>query len=197
MTTLARKLRFVDYFALGFGVMVGTAWLVVMDDLLQRGGPLGALLGFTAGALMLLPIGYVYGNLVRGIPDAAGEVAYTARVFPSSVSFITGWMMFLAYFLTCPFEALAAGRITGYLFPSVNTIELYRIGNHPVYLPHFVLGLVITLSFTWLNYRGIRASARFLKFTTFTFLSLLVLFVLAGAKHRSPFPTERACIREN
>jgi amino acid permease len=54
MNTLARKLRLVDYFALGFGTMVGTAWLVVMDDILQRGGPLGALLGFTAGALMLL-----------------------------------------------------------------------------------------------------------------------------------------------
>jgi amino acid transporter len=186
MTTLARKLRFVDYFALGFGVMVGTAWLVVMDDLLQRGGPLGALLGFTVGALMLLPIGYVYGNLVRAVPDTAGEVAYTAKVFPTSVSFITGWMMFLAYFLTCPFEALAAGRITGYLFPFLNTIELYRVGDHPVYLPHIVLGLAITLFFTWLNYRGIRASARFLKFTTFTFLSLVVLFVLAGAKHGSP-----------
>ena len=42
---LARKLRLIDYFALGFGVMVGTAWLVVMDDILQRGGPLGAVLG--------------------------------------------------------------------------------------------------------------------------------------------------------
>jgi len=38
MTTLARKLNLVDYFALGFGAMVGTAWLVVMDDLLKRGG---------------------------------------------------------------------------------------------------------------------------------------------------------------
>jgi basic amino acid/polyamine antiporter, APA family len=186
MTTLARKLRLVDYFALGFGVMVGTAWLVVMDDLLQRGGPLGALLGFTAGALMLLPIGYVYGKLVRAIPDAAGEVAYTAKVFPSWVSFITGWMMFLAYFLTCPFEALAAGRITGYLFPSLNTMELYRLGDHPVYLPHILLGVVITVFFTWLNYRGIRASTRFLKITTFTFLSLVVVFALAGAKHGSP-----------
>lgn len=186
MTLLARKLRFVDYFALGFGVMVGTAWLVVMDDLLQRGGPLGALLGFTAGALMLLPIGYVYGKLVRAIPDAAGEVAYTASVFPSWVSFITGWMMFLAYFLTCPFEALAAGRILGYLFPSLNTIQLYQVGDHPVYLPHIALGLMITLFFTWLNYRGIRASARFLKITTFTFLSMVVVFLLAGAKHGSP-----------
>jgi len=185
MTTLARKLRLVDYFALGFGVMVGTGWLVVMDDLLQRGGPLGALLGFSAGALVLLPIGYVYGKLVRAIPDAAGEVAYTAHFFPQSVSFVTGWMMFLAYFLTCPFEALAAGRILGYLFPSLNTVELYRLGNYPVYLPHILLGLLVTGFFTWLNYRGIRASTRFLKFTTFSFLSLVILFAIAGAKHGS------------
>jgi basic amino acid/polyamine antiporter, APA family len=186
MITLARKLRLVDYFALGFGTMVGTGWLVVMDDILQRGGPLGAILGFTGGALMLLPIGYVYGKLVKLIPDAAGEVAYTARVLPSGVSFITGWMMFLGYFLTCPFEALAAGRITGYLFPSLNTIELYRIGNHPVYLPHLILGLAIALFFTWLNFRGIHTSTRFLKFTTFTFLALVLGFALAGAKHGAP-----------
>lgn len=186
MNTLARKLRLTDYFALGFGVMVGTAWLVVMDDILQRGGPLGAILGFTAGALILLPVGYVYGKLVVAIPDAGGEIAYTARVFPASVSFAAGWMMFLAYFLTCPFEALAAGRIAGYLFPSLNTIELYRVGNYTVYLPHVLLGLAITGFLTWLNYRGIRASASFLKFTTFTFLTLVVIFALAGARHGSP-----------
>jgi APA family basic amino acid/polyamine antiporter len=183
MNTLARKLRLVDYFALGFGTMVGTAWLVVMDDILQRGGPVGAILGFTAGALMLLPIGYVYGKLIKMIPDAAAEVAYSARVFPSGVSFATGWMMFLAYLLTCPFEALAAGRIAGYIFPSLNSIELYRLGNHSVYLPHVILGLIITGFFTWLNYYGIHASAKFLKFTTFIFLALVVVFALAGAQH--------------
>lgn len=83
MTTLARKLHLIDYFALGFGVMVGAAWLVVMDDLLERGGPLGAILGFVFRALTLLPIGYVYGKLVKAIPDAAGEVAYTAQFFPT------------------------------------------------------------------------------------------------------------------
>lgn len=185
MTTLARKLRLLDYFALGFGVMVGTAWLVVMDDILDRGGPLGAILGFTAGALILLPIGYVYGQLVREIPDAAGEAAYVARFFPPVVSFATGWMMFLSYFLTCPFEALAAGRITGYLFPSLNSMELYRIGGYPVYLPHMLLGLTLTVLLTWLNYRGIQASARLSKTTTFTFLALVMIFALAGASHGS------------
>jgi amino acid transporter len=185
MTTLARKLRLVDYFALGFGVMVGTAWLVVMDDILKRGGPLGAILGFTAGALILLPIGYVYGQLVRAIPDAAGEAAYVAKFFPPGVSFATGWMMFLSYFLTCPFEALAAGRISGYLFPSLNSFELYRLGGYPVYLPHMLLGLTLAVLLTWLNYRGIQASARLSKTATFTFLTLVIIFALAGARHGS------------
>ena len=185
MTKLARKLRLFDFFALAFGVMVGAGWLVVMDDILQRGGPLGAILGFTAGALMLLPVGYVYGQLVRAIPDAAGEVAYTARFFPPVISFITGWVMLFAYWLTCPFEALAAARISGYLFPSLNTFELYRLGGHPVYLPHILLGLTITVVLTWLNYRGIQASASFMKWTTFIFLSLVLIFGLAGAKRGS------------
>ncbi|HTM39995.1 MAG TPA: APC family permease [Terriglobales bacterium] len=183
MATLARKLRLVDYFVLAFGVMVGTAWLVVMDDILQRGGPLGAILGFTAGALMLLPIGYVYGQLVRAIPDAGGEAAYVARFFPRSVAFLTGWMVLLSYFLTCPFEALAAGRIAGYLFPSLNTFTLYRLGGRPVYLPHILLGLVIAVPLTWLNIRGIQSSARAAKWITFTFLTLVVVFAGAGASH--------------
>jgi basic amino acid/polyamine antiporter, APA family len=185
MTTLARKLHLIDYFALGFGVMVGAAWLVVMDDVLGRGGPLGAMLGFTLGALTLFPIGYVYGKLVKAIPDAAGEVAYTANFFPRSVSFVTGWMMLLSYFLTCPFEAVAAGKIAGYLFPSIDSIELYRVGGRPIFLWRVVLGLAITFLLTWLNYRGIEASARFLKWTTFTFLSLVVIFATEGFSHGS------------
>jgi len=50
-----------------------------MDDWLGRGGPLGGILGFAIGGAILLPIGYVYGQLVMAIPDAAGEVAYTRR----------------------------------------------------------------------------------------------------------------------
>jgi basic amino acid/polyamine antiporter, APA family len=186
MIALAHRLRLADYFALAFGVMVGTAWLVVMDDILRRGGPLGALLGFTAGALMLLPIGYVYGRLVPTIPDEAGEAAYIAQFFPRGVSFATGWMVFLSYFLTCPFEGLAAGRIAGYLFPSMNTHEVYRLGGYPVYLPHLLLGVVITIALTWVNYRGIRGGALLGKTTTFTFLTLVIIFALAGAGHGNP-----------
>ena len=184
--TLARKLRVVDYFALGWGTMVGVGWLVVMDDWLLRGGVLGAILGFAIGGALLLPIGYVYGQLVTAMPDAAGEVAYTAKVFSQSVSFATGWMMILAYFIVCPWEAVAVGRIAGYIFPALDSMELYRIAGQPVYLPHLVIGLGLTGLLTLLNYRGIRLSATFQNWTAFGTLALFVLFVGFGVSKGSP-----------
>jgi basic amino acid/polyamine antiporter, APA family len=184
--TLARKLRAVDYFALGWGTMVGVGWLVVMDDWLLLGGVLGAILGFAIGGALLLPIGYVYGRLVAAMPDAAGEVAYTAKVFPQSISFATGWMMILAYFIVCPWEAVAVGRIAGYIFPVLDSIELYRIGGQPVYLPHLVIGLGLTGLLTLLNYSGIRLSATFQNWTAFGTLALFALFVGVGVSKGSP-----------
>jgi APA family basic amino acid/polyamine antiporter len=184
--TLARKLRVVDYFALGWGTMVGVGWLVVMDDWLLRGGTLGTILGFVIGGTLLLPIGYVYGRLVAAVPDAAGEVAYTAKVFPRSVSFATGWMMILAYFIVCPWEAVAVGKIAGYIFPALDSMELYRIAGRPVYLPHLVIGLGLTGLLTLLNYRGIRLSATFQNWTAFGTLALFVLFVGVGVSKGSP-----------
>jgi basic amino acid/polyamine antiporter, APA family len=185
MVQLARKLRLVDYFTLGWGTMVGVGWLVVMDDWLLRGGALGAILGFAIGGALLLPIGYVYGKLVAQIPDAAAEVAYTARVFPKSVSFATGWMMFLAYFIVCPWEAVAVGKIAGYVLPGVDSIELYRVAGRPVYLPHLLIGLGLTAIITVLNYRGIRLSATFQNWTAFGTLALFAIFVSVGIGHGS------------
>src|ERR1700676_4986305 len=186
MITLARRLRVVDYFALGWGTMVGVGWLVGMDDWLLRGGALGAILGFAIGGALLLPIGYVYGQLVSAMPDAAGEVAYTAEVFPRSVSFSTGWMMILAYFIVCPWEAVAVGKIAGYIFPALDSMELYRIAGRPVYLPHVVIGLALTALLTLLNYRGIRLSATFQNWTSFGTLALFVVFVALGVSRGSP-----------
>ena len=186
MTHLARKLRVVDYFTLGWGTMVGVGWLVVMDDWLGRGGPLGGVLGFAIGGALLLPIGYIYGQLVAAMPDAAGEVAYTAKVFPQSVSYATGWMMFLAYFIVCPWEAVALGRIAAFIFPWLDTFKIYRVAGRPVYLPHLALGLGLTALLTILNYRGIRLSATFQNWTTFAVLGLFVIFVSVGAAHGSP-----------
>jgi len=186
MTGLARKLGLRDYFALAFGTMIGSGWLVLMDDWLGRGCPLGVMLGFAIGALVLLPVGYVYGEWVKRMPEAVGEAAYTARVFPPILSYFTGWMMLLAYFIVCPWEAVVVGKVAAYLFPALNSIELYRVANHPVYLPRLVLGILMIGFLGVLNYRGIRGSASFQRVATTTVLVMVAAVAAASAAHGSP-----------
>jgi len=185
MIQLARKLRLRDYFALAFGTMIGVGWLVLMDDWLGRGGPFGAMLAFGIGGVLLLPVGYVYGEWVKRLPDAAGEAAYTAEVFPPIVSYFTGWIMLLAYFIVCPWEAVAVGKLAGYLIPSLNSIELYRIEGQPVFLPRLLLGILLTLFLGVLNYRGIRGSATFQGWATTTVLVLFAIVAFGSATHGS------------
>jgi amino acid transporter len=94
--------------------------------------------------------------------------------------------MILAYFIVCPWEAVAVGKIAAYVFPALDSVELYRIGGRPVYLPHLIVGLALTGFITLLNYRGIRLSATFQNWTTFGTLALFVVFVAFGASKGSP-----------
>jgi APA family basic amino acid/polyamine antiporter len=186
MPALAHKLKLHDYFALAFGTMIGTGWLVLMDDWLGRGGPLGAILAFALGAVILLPVGYVYGQWVKRLPDAAGEAAYTAQVFPPIVSYVTGWVMLLAYFAVCPWEAIALGKIAAYIFPSLDSVELYRVAGQPVFLPRLLLGIGLTVFLATVNYRGIRLSANFQRVMTSMVLFLFVVVAGISAFHGSP-----------
>ena len=179
-TVLARTLRTTEYFTLAFGTMVGVGWLIVIDDWLERGGPGGAMLGFLLGGLALVPIAFVYGRFVRAIPDAAGELAYAAKVFPPSVGFLAGWLMTLAYLIVCPWEAVAIGKVVSYLWPSIQSGELYRVGGVAVYFPALALGLFTTVFVIFLNYRGIRLSSRFQNVTTFGLLALFAVFTTMG-----------------
>jgi basic amino acid/polyamine antiporter, APA family len=185
MTNLARKLTLWNYFALGFGTMVGTGWIVLMDDWLGRGGPLGAMLGFAIGGVLLLPVGYVYGQWVARLPDAAGEAAYTAQVFAPAVSYFTGWMMLLAYFIVCPWEAVVVGKLAAYIFPGLNTFEMYRVAGQPVFLPRLVLGVILTIVLAYINYRGVRASGILQSWATSAVLIVAVLLMFVSVRSGS------------
>ena len=177
---LRRSLGAVEYFTFGFGSMVGVGWLVVIDDWLGRGGPGGAVLGFLGGTLLLLPVALTYGRLVRAIPDAGSEVAYTERVFSRNASFAAGWMMVLAYAIVCPWEAVAIGNLLARIFPAMNAIPLYTVADKVITLPRLLVGLALTLGIGFLNYRGIRTSGRFQNFTTLGLLACFAVFVVLG-----------------
>lgn len=143
------------------------------------------MLGFLGGALLLLPIARTYGRLVRMIPDAGAEIAYTERVFPTPVSFAAGWMMVLAYAIVCPWEAVAIGNLLARLFPAMNAMELYTIAGKTNTLPRLLAGLALTAGIGFMNYRGIRLSGRFQDVTTLALLACFAVFVALGFAHGS------------
>ena len=150
--------------------------------------PLGGVLGFAIGGALLLPIGYVYGQLVTAMPDAAGEVAYTAKVFPRSVSFATGWMMMLAYFIVCPWEAVAVGKIAGlYLSRARFSASSTASPDGRFILPHVVIGSGIDgasdpAELPWHSAQRNFSELDCLRDT----LALFVIFVACGVSKGSP-----------
>ena len=177
---LHRSLSSVEYFTFGFGTMVGVAWLILIDDWLARGGPLGAMIAFLAGGLLLLPVAHTYGRLVRAIQDAGAEIAYTERVFPPSVSFAAGWTMVLAYAIVCPWEAVAIGNLLARVFPALNTHALYTVAGKTIFAPRVALGVLLTAFITGINLRGIRPSGVFQDVTTFGLLVVFAVFAVLG-----------------
>jgi amino acid transporter len=166
--------------------MVGVGWLVIMDDWLARGGPAGAMLGFFGVALLLVPIAITYGRLVRAIPDAGAEIAYTERVFPRPVSFAAGWLMVLAYAIVCPWEAVAIGNLLARIFPAMNELPLYTVAGKVITVPRLVAGLALTAWIAFINYRGIRTSGRFQDLTTLGLLACFALFAALGFARGTP-----------
>src|SRR6476646_5033456 len=179
-TRLRGGLSTVEYFTFGFGTMIGVGWLVLMDDWLARGGPGGGMLGFLVGGLLLFPIAHTYGRLVRSIQDAGAEIAYTERVFPTSISFAAGWIMVLSYAIVCPWEAVATGNLLARVFPSLNSWQLYTVGGSAIYAPRLGVGLALTALVAFVNYRGINPSGVFQDVMTFGLLAIFVVFTLLG-----------------
>jgi amino acid transporter len=173
-------MRSTEYFTLAFGSIVGVGWLVVIGSWFRDGGPGGAMLAFALGGVLLVPVALVYGRLAGRMPETASEIAYTARVFPPVVSFLTGWSLTLAYLVVCPFEAVSIGLLVAWVFPDFSALELYTVGGWKVYLPHLLLGVGVTLAIAFVNHRGIHSSSRFQNWTTFGLLTVFCVFVPLG-----------------
>jgi basic amino acid/polyamine antiporter, APA family len=183
---LSRRLSAVEYFTFGFGSMVGVGWVVLIDDWLSRGGPGGAMIGFAAGGLLLLPVALTYGRLVRMIPDAGAEIAYAEGVFPRGAAFAAAWTMVLAYAIVCPWEAVAIGNLLSRVFPAMNSLPLYTIAGKTIFAPRLLAGLVLTWAIAAVNLRGIRPSGLFQDVATFGLLAIFAIFTIFGFAKGDP-----------
>jgi amino acid transporter len=179
-TGLGKELKARQYFTLALGNIIGVGWIIVLGKWLEQGGPLGTLLAFGVGALVMMAIGLCYAELAAMMPVAGGEFAYAYEVFGTRVAFAIGWFLALAYVATTVFEAVSFGWIMGAFWPAVKGPVLYSFRGDPVHLGGFLLGLGGMFFLARLNYRGLKSAAVFQDIFTYGLLAVTLVFVCAG-----------------
>ena len=62
-----------DILVIAFGAMIGWGWVVSSGGWIQKGGVLGAALGFVVGGVMIFFVGLTYAELTAAMPQCGGE----------------------------------------------------------------------------------------------------------------------------
>jgi basic amino acid/polyamine antiporter, APA family len=184
--TLRRTIGPFQFFALAIGVIIGSAWVVLVGDLLQLGGPGGAILGFTAGGFVMIVVAAAYGELASRIPVAGGEFIFAYRLFGRRLGFLVGWLITLYLVASTAFEAIALAAILQTLIPAVRGPALYSLLGQPVTLGGVSIGALGTLLITYLNHRDVRLAVRFQAAVTYSFLAVAFGVIIAGLVQGQP-----------
>ena len=160
--------------------MIGVGWVTALGGWFTQAGPLGAIIAFGIGGVMMLCIGLCYAETTPMLPVAGGEVAYSYLAFGTFKSFVVGWFLAFGYIAISGFEAISIGKVLGYLFPDSNWWPLYEVAGDVVYGSHLLLGAVFTALITWLHYRGIETAARVQRWLVLGFVAITFIFIGSG-----------------
>lgn len=82
----------------------------------RAGGTLPLFLGFLAGGLLMIVVGYSYSYMIAKFPVAGGEFAYAYKGFGRTASYICGWMLSLGYLSIVALNATALPVLASYIF---------------------------------------------------------------------------------
>jgi len=178
--SLKKEIKTRYFFILGIGATIGIGWVMVLGDWLEIAGPLGAILGFAGGTLIILIVGFCYAELASILPVAGGEVVYTYKIFGLKPAFIVSWYMTLAWVVISSFETISVAWIINMWFPRIKGTVLYSVRGEPIYLGNLLIGIIAMIVIIYINYRGLKWAAVFQEIFTYGLILFSLIFICAG-----------------
>ena len=157
--TFERVLSKKDVLALAFGAMIGWGWVVLAGSWVKTAGPLGAMLAFLMGGIMVLFVGLTYAELTSAMPKCGGEHVFTLRALGANASFMCTWSIILGYISVVAFEAVAFPTVLEYLIPGYIQGKMYAVAGYDVYFTWVLVGMVSSIAITVINYFGVKPAA--------------------------------------
>jgi APA family basic amino acid/polyamine antiporter len=148
-------------FTVLFGTIIGVAWIVAMGMWVREAGPVGAVVAFGAGALVMWLIGLCFAEMMALYPDANGSMAYVFESFGEHAAALVGWFLVLTYAATCAWYFVTVAWLIETAVPWIAGPTVYHTPFGPVRAGHLALGLFATILITAVNLRGVGARAVF------------------------------------
>lgn len=154
-TTLKKSLKPHWVWAIALGSSIGWGAFVQPTNWMSTAGPLGAILGFAIGGILMMLIAVSYGFLIRSFPVSGGEFAYAFISLGKTHAFISGWFLTLGYICIVALNASALALMFQFVFPLVlENLYMYEIAGWSVYGMEIIIATIALAIFGYLNVRG-------------------------------------------
>ena len=148
-----------DILVIAFGAMIGWGWVVSTGGWIEKGGVIGAALGFAIGGIMIFFVGLTYAELTAAMPQCGGEHVFSYWAMGSTGSFICTWMIVLGYVSVACFEACAYPTIITYLWPGILKGYMYTVAGFDIYASWLITAIVIAFLIMMINIIGAKTAA--------------------------------------
>lgn len=189
---LKGALGYPTYFALGFGCIVGSGWVLVLKEWIGQAGIGGAMIGFICGGIVMAAIAACYAELTSRLPEAGGEFVYMRATFGDSTAFIVGWFLLLNLVSVMIFEGIALALALQQILPGLKAAtSLYSVLGHAVTMDAILISIAGALAMGAVNIRGNRSASSFHNILTYGFLVItlaLLCYVMVFAVDRPAPP---------
>lgn len=161
--------------AIALGSAIGWGAFIQPVDWMATAGPLGVIIGFVIGAMLMMLIAVSYGFLIRSFPVSGGEFAYAFISLGRTHAFISGWFLTLGYICIVALNASAFALMFKYVFPSIiEHFHLYSIAGWEVFGMEIIIASLGLIVFGYLNVKGTGISGG----TQFIFALVMVVSVI-------------------
>jgi APA family basic amino acid/polyamine antiporter len=150
----------IQLFSLAIGAILGAGWIIGVGQWLVVAGPLGSIMGFFGGAIVLSLIAACYAEIGTRYPRTGGEVVYAGELFGARVAYFTGWFLAITYMAVCSFSTISIGWIVEALIPGFTGPTLYSVLGEPIHLMGLLAGIGALAAVTYVSIRGLDLTTR-------------------------------------
>ena len=172
---LSQEMSLFSITMIGVGAMIGAGIFVLTGLAAGAAGP-ALMLSFLLNGIVTIFTAMVYAELGSTFPSAGGGYVWVRDSLPQPSGFIGGWMDWFAHAVACSLYALGFGA---YSYLVIKMLDI----NIPVISEEFaakLLGVIIILIFTYINYRGASEAGLAGSIVTILKIIILAVFIIAG-----------------